>query len=387
MLSRIAVAVLLCSALPACANDGARSAHAATPSWQVSAAQAMSTVRGAPARDETCRQVLRTSSSTGVRIRLRLSDVMSPTPLRLSAITVGVRRTGAGLAGPPLPVTLHGARTAVIAAGHQLTTDPVALQVQPGTDVAVSFAVSGTAKLSEHLLGAATGWCTGPGTGDHTSDVDGAAFRDASREGLVLESVEVETASARTDAVLAVGDSLTDPPLPPDTYQRWTDVVAARTGRPVANAAIGGNRVMLPGGYGRTLTERFADDVLNRPGAGTLVLFEGTNDVSTGITAAALTARLGELCRQARARHLRVVLVTFAPAWKRPPAAEQVRQQVNDWIRTTHAADVRVDADKLLRDPTRPTHLRPAYDFGDGLHLSAAGQRVLGEAVAAALPG
>jgi lysophospholipase L1-like esterase len=250
----------------------------------------------------------------------------------------------------------------------------------------VSFSVVGTARLSEHLVGAATGWCTRQGAGDHTTDTVATAFTIPSREGLVVESVEVETATPQRDGILAVGDSLTDPPLPPDTYERWTDVVAA-DGEPIANVAIGGNRVLLPGGYGRTLMERFDDDLLDRPGAGTLILFAGTNDVSAGLRAAELTNRLGELTQRAKAHGLRVVLVTLAPAWKRSPAKEQVRQDVNAWIRATPYADLRVDADKLLRDPSRPTHLLPAYDFGDGLHLSASGHRVLGQAILDVLAG
>jgi lysophospholipase L1-like esterase len=345
----------------------------------------MSAVRATPARDETCRQLLRATVG-GQRIRLRLSNVMSPTPLSLGAVTVGIRAAGAALTGPPEPVTVAGSRTVMIPAGKYVTTDPVDLRIAPGTDVAVSFSVTATARLSEHLVGASTGWCTTAGGGNHTSDTDGRAFTTASREGLVLEALEVETATARTDGVLAVGDSLTDPPLPPDTYQRWTDVVAA-TGVPIANVAIGGNRVMLPGGYGRTLSERFGDDVLDRPGAGTLILFAGTNDVSGGASAAELTARLSDLIRQAKAHGLRVVVVTLAPAWKRSPAKEQVRRQVNAWLRTTPDADLRVDADRLLRDPRRPTHLLPAYDFGDGLHLSPAGQRILGQAIVNVLTG
>jgi lysophospholipase L1-like esterase len=80
---------------------------------------------------------------------------------------------------------------------------------------------------------------------------------------------------------------------------------------------------------------------------------------------------------------MRIVLVTLAPAWRRPATAEQVRQAVNAWIRSTPVADARVDADQLLRDPRHLTHLRPAYDRGDGLHLSALGHAVLGKAVAA----
>jgi lysophospholipase L1-like esterase len=369
-----------------CAQQHATAARLVrVPVWQTAAVQAMSTVRTTPARDETCRQVLRTTAGGG-RIRLRLSNVMSSMPLSLNAVTVGLRGAGAALVGPPQPVTIGGASTVIIPPGKHVTTDSVALRITTGADVAVSFAVAGTAILSEHLVGAATGWCTQPGAGDHTTDTAPTAFANASRESLVLEAVEVEVTAPRSKGVLAVGDSLTDPPLPPDTYQRWTDVVAA-TGVPVANVAIGGNRVMLPGGYGRTLTERFADDLLDRPGAGTLILFAGTNDVSAGITADALTTRLEELIREAKAHSLRVVVVTFAPAWKRPAANEQVRQQVNTWLRTTPYADLRVDADKLLRDPARPTHLRRDYDFGDGLHLSAAGHRALGKAIVRVLAG
>ena len=357
-----------------------------TTGWQLSAAQAMSKVRTVDAQNETCRQLIR-STARGTVIRLRLSNAMSSTPLQLVAVTAGIAAAGPALTGPPALVTVDGSATTVIPPHRVVTTDPVRLPVAAGQDVAVTFAVTGTAQLTEHLLGAATGWCSGPGTGDHAADPTRDPFAQASREGLVVEALEVQTTLPRTDGILAVGDSLTDPPLAPDTYQRWTDVVATRTHRPVGNLAIGGNRLLLTGGYGPTLWERFDGDVLSRPGAGTLVLFEGTNDVSTGISALELTTRLTELCRRAKAHHLRVVLVTYPPAWKRPVAHERVRQEVNSWIRTTPYADLRVDADKLLRDPHRPTHLLPAYDFGDGLHLSAAGHRVLGEAVVTALTG
>jgi lysophospholipase L1-like esterase len=196
-----------------------------------------------------------------------------------------------------------------------------------------------------------------------------------------VEALEVPGAHG----VLAVGDSLTDPPLPPDTFARWTDVVAAGTGRPVANLGIGGNRVLLAGGYGPVLVDRFSRDVLDRTGATTLVLFAGTNDVSAGIAAAELISRLQDLCRQARERRLRVVLVTLAPAHKRSGAREATRRQVNDWIRSAPQAHAVVDADVLLRDPASPRRLRPAYDLGDGLHLSAEGHRVLGAAILAML--
>lgn len=376
--ARSAVAVLLA----AVASTASQASAQHPPLWVTAAAQAMSTVHGVTAHNETCRQVLR-STAAGTHARFRLSNATSSTSLSLQSVTAAIRTTGAGV-GPTTQILVKGQPMVRIPPGGQVVTDSVLLPVHLGDDVAVSFAVAGSARLSAHLFGAATGWCSGEGSGDRTTDTVGSAFGHLSREGLVVEALELQTPDP-TAGIIAVGDSLTDPPLPPDTYQRWSDVVVSRTGRAFANAAIAGNRVVLPGGYGPTVLQRFTRDVLDRPGADTVVLFAGTNDVSSGISSRDLTARLQELCRLARKKRLRVVLVTYPPAWRRPAAAERVRQQVNAWIRAAGEADARIDADAILRDPMRPTHLLPAYDDGDGLHLSPRGQAALGEAASAVL--
>ena len=318
-------------------------------------------------------------------MRFRLSNLTSSTPIRIAHLTAAIRATGAAT-GPTTDVLTKGKADLTLLPGAEVVTDPVVLPVHAGDDVAVSFAVRGPARLSAHLIGAATGWCTGRGTGDHTTATVSRSFQNASRYGLVVESLEVQ-APGPARGVVAIGDSLTDAPLSPDTYQRWTDFAAARTGRPVANAAIAGNRVVLAGGWGQPVLNRFRRDVLDRPGVHTVVIFAGTNDIPGGISARALTARLQELCSQARTDGLRVVLVTLPPAWRRPAAQDAVRRQVNAWIRATRAADARIDADVLLRDPARPSRLLAEYDQGDGLHISARGQAVLGEAAAAVLSG
>ncbi len=341
--------------------------------WRTSVAQAMSTVQ--VLTDQTCREVLRVTSG-GSAVRLRLSHATGSSAVRLSAVTVRAN-------GLSATVTVDGRRAVDLAPGSQVVSDPVRLAVAPGDELVVSLAVSGRATVSAHRVGAAALSCTAPGTGDRTESTSAQGFAPAGRQGLVVDDVAV---LGGPRAVLAVGDSLTDPELPPGTYPRWTDVLDAKLPAdvPVSNAAIAGNRVLLPGGYGPTLVQRFARDVLARDGVGTVVLLAGTNDVSRDLPAARLTAELAQLCRLARDRGVRVVLLTLPPASKRPPAQEAVRQRVNDWIRSTTLADVVVDADAVLRAPGQPTRLLPAYDR-DHLHLTPAGHRALGEAVAAAL--
>lgn len=379
-------AALLLALTAGCAAAPAAPPAALPPApaqeWRTAAQQAMSRLHTPAVADATCRQVLR-STAAGTQVRLRLSASGLDAPLRLPAVTVAVRTTGAAVGAATLrPITVGGRRDVLVPAGQTVTTDPVDLSVRAGDDVAVSFAVSGRARLPEHAVGEASGWCGRDGSGDLTGQAGPEGLLPAGRAGLVLEAVEVAAPGSRS-GVLAVGDSLTDPPAGPDRYRRWTDRLAARLpGVPVANAAIGGNRVQLPGGYGPTLGQRYDTDVLGAAGIGTVVVLAGTNDVSAGLSARELEGQLQVLCARARAAGLRVVLGTLPPAHRRPAAQEAVRLEVDRWVRSTDAADAVLDADALLRDPSRPDRLRPAHDLGDGLHLSDEGHRVLGDAVA-----
>jgi lysophospholipase L1-like esterase len=63
------------------------------------------------------------------------------------------------------------------------------------------------------------------------------------------------------------------------------------------------------------------------------------------------------------------------------PALEEKRQAVNHWIRTSKAYDGVIDFDKVLRDPSHPTHILPAYDSGDHGHPNDAGYRAMADAI------
>lgn len=382
---RRAAGLLACGLLlPAC--SGALSVTG-DGTWRSSAGQAMSDVHRTLVRDETCRQPLRLTVGGGA-LRLRLSNVLSPTPLALSAVTVGLRSSGPAVRPDSLRgVTVGGDASFVVPEGGAVTTDPVALTTAAGDDLLVSLAVDGEARLSEHRFGAATGWCTGPGTGDRTASAAGDGFGRGSRSGLVVDDVAVAAEAGGSGSVVAVGDSLTDDALlPADSHLRWTDVLAERLdGRPVVNAAIAGNCIVCEAGYGPPLVERFSRDALSRSGIGIVVVLAGTNDLALRVPTPQLVDELRQLVAAAQAEAVQVLLVTIPPAAQREPAQLAARHAVNDWIRDDSGADAVVDADRLLRDPAEPERLAPGYDYGDGLHLSVAGHRALAAAVAAAL--
>ena len=60
--------------------------------------------------------------------------------------------------------------------------------------------------------------------------------------------------------------------------------------------------------------------------------------------------------------------------------AEDDRRQVNTALRAGSIGDLVVDFDAAVRDPHDPSRLAPAFDGGDGLHLTAEGYERLAEA-------
>jgi hypothetical protein len=113
-----------------------------------------------------------------------------------------------------------------------------------------------------------------------------------------------------------------------------------------------------------------------------VVVLAGINDDLSGQTPAAIEGRLSALYQDAVAIGATPVPVTLLPAghfaaWT--PATEATRIAVNAWIR--QQPYVYVDAAIAMADPANQGDLGPAYDAGDGIHLSPSGQAALADAV------
>jgi lysophospholipase L1-like esterase len=63
------------------------------------------------------------------------------------------------------------------------------------------------------------------------------------------------------------------------------------------------------------------------------------------------------------------------------PAAETLRQSVNQWIRTSGAFDGVVDFDQTMRDLNNIAALNPVYDSGDHIHPNDAGMQAMADAI------
>jgi lysophospholipase L1-like esterase len=159
----------------------------------------------------------------------------------------------------------------------------------------------------------------------------------------------------------------------------------------VLNEGINGDRLLSEGNFAPNASKRFDRDVIARAGVHYVTVLIGINDIGHSalgdgptVTPADLITGYRQLIARAHEKGLTIYGATLTPMGGSRydlPAAQALRDAVNDWIRTSGEFDAVIDFDQATRDPGQPSRLLPLYDSGDHLHPNDAGYQGMGEAV------
>jgi hypothetical protein len=106
------------------------------------------------------------------------------------------------------------------------------------------------------------------------------------------------------------------------------------------------------------------------------------------VSAVDIIAGHRQIIARVRSKGLKIygaTLLPFEGAGLYTLAGEVVRQAVNQWIRTSGAYDGVIDFDQVLRDPSQPMRLLPAYDSGEYRHPNDTGCTIMADTVYQAL--
>ncbi|MEU8851404.1 SGNH/GDSL hydrolase family protein [Streptomyces sp. NPDC048564] len=372
--------VVACQSPPAEATADA----SGVVTWAASADRMTDGVAG-----RSYRLVVHTSVG-GTDTRIRLSNAFGDRPITFDNVYAGIQKQGAELRpGSNRRLAFGGERTVTVPAGETVWSDPLPGRLPAATNLVVSLhSPDAGGPASGHWMAMQSSYAT---QGDHTAAEGGAAWTVPTGSWFYLDAVSVR-ARTGTGAVAALGDSITDGwQSTTDLNRRWPDYLARRLQRSdtavkgVANEGISGNKV-LADGPGESALNRLERDVLSQPGVRTVFLFQGVNDIKahTGVTADDLIEGYREIIDRAHAAGKCVVGATVGPykGWLEwDPAGEAVRQEVNEFIRTSGEFDAVTDFDRILRSPYDPARMLPALDGGDHIHPNDKGMQAMADAV------
>lgn len=351
--------------------------------------------------DATLRQIVHVSIG-GSQVRVRFSNAFGTSPLVITSAHIALpAKDGAIDPSTDKALSFNGQPSATIPAGALMISDPIAFNLAPLSDLAVTI----------HLDQAPEGITTHPDSQATSfvqagNAVSAANFTSAQRvdHWYFLNGIDV-MAGKSAAAVVTFGDSITDGARSGmNTNTRWPDDLARRLQAnkktkdvAVLNEGISGNRI-LHDRSGPNALARLDRDVLSQDGVRWLIVLEGINDIGGRKFAATrheqvptaqdLIGGYRQIIARAHAHNIRVYGATILPymgAFYSTPEGEADRQAVNEWIRTSGEFDGVIDLDAATRDAKDPSRMAAAVDSGDHLHPKDAGYQTMANAINLAL--
>lgn len=329
----------------------------------------------------------------GEKIKITLDNFCGTETVTISEVYVACNRSKGSKEideNTTTKVTFEGKTSVRIDKGKSVVSDEIPFEVRKTNDISVSIFLGEFTEMRSAVL------ITGPlSKGYYT------VGNYAAREELPLEltrntnwfyflsNIEIFT-DDNNRAVVCFGDSITS--------QAWPDYLALRSEKEgynntaIVRRAASGTRILRQydnityDSYGLKGDIRFPREAIVT-GADTIIIQHGINDIihPVGVevnpfrpwsdlpTADEMIEGLTRYIDKAREYKLKVYMGTLLPiyGWRTyEPFRDELRCEINQWIRTSSLIDGCIDFDKALRDEDKPEAFADGYDSGDHLHPS-----------------
>ena len=343
----------------------------------------------------------------GRRLALRITNEAGTKPLAVAGVSIGVADTGLTARPGTLRKVTFGSRPGiVIPVGAPVVSDPIETSFGSASDLVVSLFLPDPTPQAQSQSGILVGSVEAR---DATLEVSPLDIKSVAARPLV-SAIYVD-GPPRSGTIVTLGDSITDAAASTSREVRgWPGQLALRLAKAagkvrygVSNQGIGGNR-LLQDGIGVNALARFDRDVASQPNVSYVIVLEGINDIGLGsgtfndfrfedgkfsssgraVTSDQLIAAYQQLIARAHAQGLKIIggtLLPFGGSFYFSDEREQVRMEVNRWIRDSGAFDAIIDFEQAVRDKTDPSRMAEAYDSGDKLHPSDAGYAAMANAI------
>lgn len=301
-----------------------------------------------------------------------------------------------------LPVTMGGNEKITIPKGERVLCDPIKIDITAGEYISISLYLEDFTEMRSAVL------ITGPlskgffAVGNFTGAEElPPVLSNKTSWFYFLSDIEVYT-DPEAHSVICYGDSITAGAWPDYLMERALEISNGKTA--IIRKAASGTRILRQydnityDSYGLKGSIRFPREIPIVSEADTVIIQHGINDiihpVGTDVnkfrpwsdlpTVDELIDGLREYIHLAREYNLKVYLGTLLPieGWRTyADFREEIRNELNEWIRTTDEADGCIDFDKSVNDPIHPSRFADGFDSGDHLHPSADAYKAMAESV------
>ena len=298
-------------------------------------------------------------------------------------------------------VTFGGNTSVTIPKGEAVVSDEIPFEVSKGNDISVSMYLGDFTEMRSAVL------ITGPlskgyySVGNHAAQEELPMNDTRSTNWFYfLSNIEILT-DADNRAVICYGDSITS--------QAWPDYLTLRVEKNADNKtaivrrAASGTRILRQydnityDSYGLKGSIRFPREAMVS-GADTVIIQQGINDIihPVGVevnpfrpwsdlpTVEEMIEGYRMYIEKAREYGLKVYMGTLLPiyGWRTyEPFRDDLRNALNDWMRTTKEIDGVIDFDMAVRDRVNPAAFAEGFDSGDHLHPSKKAYQRMAETV------
>lgn len=342
----------------------------------------------------------------GDALRVRFSNLTGTEPVILRATlayTKGERSIDLDMCQD---ILVNGKSEFAIEPGKEIQSDVIDLDIRAGQEISISIYLPYVTEMNAGVL------ITGPlskgfysyGSYEREEELPLDLTRNTNWF-YFLNTIDIHT-KEENHALICYGDSI--------TAQDWPDVLALRAwdegyrNCAIIRRAVSGTRILRQydcityKAYGLKGETRFPIE-MNVSGAKNVLIQHGINDiihpVGTDVnpwrpmsdlpTAKELEEGFKDLyIKKARELGYGVYGGTLLPieGWRTyAPFREALKNEFNDWLRTTKLLDGCVDFDKAVRNEENPKAFKAGLDSGDHLHPSKAGYIAMAYAVSAEL--
>jgi lysophospholipase L1-like esterase len=359
--------------------------HRWVASW--STPVSLDTSSSADVGGNTFRNMVRTSIGGGT-VRVRLSNAFGTAPLQVGSASLGRPDPAGGpnlISGSIAGLTFDGSSNVTIPVGEEVVSDPLSIAVTESEDLSVNLYLTGS--VTSHTWHRAAMGNNSPVrkaayefAGDQTVNAT-AGGSIALGAWYFVDGIDVEDPTA-AGTVVTYGDSITAGYGTSVGHTYPDDLFATvRSVEPASGATFG---VVNQGLVGLTLNQavtstvggvpRYVADVENQPGVRAVIVNLGVNDLDSVTTSDDPNAvsnvmiyELNAIAAQFHSDGIRVIGTTITPLGVHANSVnEQVRNEVNSWIRATGSFDVIFDFDQALTDGLDPASIQSSLASATG---------------------